>query len=103
MVSARVNHHLPRFFYGQSQMIRCFMRALVLYGIELRRVVVEILCTLRAKAVDNRTAKFFSARDPNDRRECPPRTHPSRVASLDLLAPANKIVGAPTPIRTTQT
>jgi hypothetical protein len=58
---------------------------------------VENLCTTRAKAVENRTAKFISARaanNPRRRRVC---TRPSRVASLDRHAALDKIDAAPDP------
>jgi hypothetical protein len=58
---------------------------------------VENLCTTRAKAVENRTAKFISARAANNPRRFELCMRPSRVASLDRHAPPDKIVAAPDP------
>jgi hypothetical protein len=65
--------------------------------------IVENLCMAGAKAVENQTAKFFSARDANNPRRFWLWTRPSRVASLDLGAAANKIVAARNLLRTTLT
>jgi hypothetical protein len=58
---------------------------------------VEKLWMIGAKAVENRTAKFFPAPRANDPRELALWTVPSRVASLDRRAEANKIVAARNP------
>jgi hypothetical protein len=64
---------------------------------------VEILWMKRAKAVEIRTMKYFSSRDPNDPRRFAMWTRPSCVASLDRLRTKRKIVAAPKPTRTTHT
>jgi hypothetical protein len=61
---------------------------------------VENLCMAGAKAVENRTAIFISARDANNTRRFWLWTRPSRVASLDPGAAANKIVAALNLLRT---
>jgi hypothetical protein len=55
---------------------------------------VEILWTIRAKAVENRTTKFFLRGDPSNPPPGRMWTAPSRVASLDRTAVPNRIVRA---------
>jgi hypothetical protein len=55
---------------------------------------VEILCTTRAKAVENRTTKDFLRRDPSNPQPGRMGTAPSRVASLDRTVLPNTIVPA---------
>jgi hypothetical protein len=65
--------------------------------------IVENLCMARAKAVEILTLKFISARDANNPRSFSVWTRPSRLASLDPGAAANKIVAALNFLRTTLT
>ena len=78
----------------------------VLYRLPPRALAgggVEKLWMTRAKAVENRTAKFILARGANDPHDFVLWTVPSRVASLDRRPEANKIVAARNPFGQTHT
>jgi hypothetical protein len=64
---------------------------------------VEILCTIGAKPVENRTTKFFLRCDPSNPSPGGMWTAPSRAASLDRTASPNRIVRARYSNQTSQT